>query len=188
MRRFVILLVFVSIGIASVSCDGRDRVYKTNTEILKENKLLDSFSESITYIPRNYTQVETDTILSNGFRIKIETYSDMDQGVLNTVTTDAIVHKKYYREFKSNIIVYKDDKKILSTQIDKSLFSNKFNNLYPSMENLVLSSVRVDQGIQDKKDETKIDINYYNPITDYYFNFKIIVNDSGEYNILNSQT
>ena len=50
---------------------------KTNTEVLKEHKLLDSFSEQIKYIPEKYTEVITDTILSNGFRVKIKYYYDM---------------------------------------------------------------------------------------------------------------
>ncbi len=184
--KFLLSTFLLILVVCSASCDGRDRVYKTNTDVLKENKLLDSFSENVTFIPDTYTQVVTDTILSNGFRIKIETYSDMKESILNTVTSDAIIHKKYYREFKSNVVVYKDDKEILSKQIDKPFFAKNFETLNTASDNLVLSSVFVDQEIQTNNDETKIDVNYYHPINNYYLNFRIIVNETGDFKILNS--
>lgn len=129
MKQFIFLLVIATIGIVSISCDGRDRVFKTNTEVLIENKLLDSFSENITYVPETYTEVATDTILYNGFHVKLKTYTIMDKHVVNEFKQDSIVYKKYYREFATDVIVTKNDKEIFNERIDKEFIHKHNNNL-----------------------------------------------------------
>ncbi|EMQ95160.1 hypothetical protein D778_00157 [Xanthomarina gelatinilytica] len=129
MKQFIFLLVIATIGIVSISCDGRDRVFKTNTEVLIENKLLDSFSENITYVPETYTEVATDTILYNGFHVKLKTYTIMDKHIVNEFKQDSIVYKKYYREFVTDVIVTKNDKEIFNERIDKEFIHKHNNNL-----------------------------------------------------------
>ncbi|MCX7549424.1 hypothetical protein [Xanthomarina sp. F2636L] len=122
MGKYIFTLVLMCIGIASVSCDGRYRVYKSNTDILIENKLLDSFSENITYIPESYTEVVTDTILSNGFHIKMKTYSNMEKSVLYEFKQDTINFKEYHREFISEVIITKNSKEVFNKIVDKQFF------------------------------------------------------------------
>lgn len=129
MKQFIFLLVIATIGIVSISCDGRDRMFKTNTEVLIENKLLDSFSENITYFPETYTEVATDTILYNGFHVKLKTYTIMDKHIVNEFKQDSIVYKKYYREFVTDVIVTKNDKEIFNERIDKEFIHKHNNNL-----------------------------------------------------------
>ncbi len=129
MKQFIFLLVIATIGIVTISCDGRDRVFKTNTEVLIENKLLDSFSENITYVPETYTEVATDTILYNGFHVKLKTYTIMDKHIVNEFKQDSIVYKKYYREFVTDVIVTKNDKEIFNERIDKEFIHKHNNNL-----------------------------------------------------------
>ncbi|WP_417882605.1 hypothetical protein [Xanthomarina gelatinilytica] len=129
MKQFIFLLVIATIGIVSISCDGRDRVFKTNTEVLIENKLLDSFSENITFVPETYTEVATDTILYNGFHVKLKTYTIMDKHIVNEFKQDSIVYKKYYREFVTDVIVTKNDKEIFNERIDKEFIHKHNNNL-----------------------------------------------------------
>lgn len=129
MKQFIFLLVIATIGIVSISCDGRDRMFKNNTEVLIENKLLDSFSENITYVPETYTEVATDTILYNGFHVKLKTYTIMDKHIVNEFKQDSIVYKKYYREFVTDVIVTKNDKEIFNERIDKEFIHKHNNNL-----------------------------------------------------------
>ena len=129
MKQFIFLLVIATIGIVSISCDGRDRMFKNNTEVLIENKLLDSFSENITYFPETYTEVATDTILYNGFHVKLKTYTIMDKHIVNEFKQDSIVYKKYYREFVTDVIVTKNDKEIFNERIDKEFIHKHNNNL-----------------------------------------------------------
>jgi hypothetical protein len=124
LSTLLLILIF-----SLASCDGRDRVYKTNTDILKENKLLDSFSENITFIPETYTEIATDTILSNGFHIKMKTYSHMEQSVLKEFELNTIKHKEYYREFVTEVIITKNSKEIFNKKVDKQFFDKLKNEL-----------------------------------------------------------
>ena len=76
---FLILSLFICF---LISCDGRDRSSKPNIEVLKENKLLDSFSENITYSPTREVKTVTDTILSNNFNVKIKTNFGVNRGIM----------------------------------------------------------------------------------------------------------
>ena len=123
MKKLIFLLALI--GVVSISCDGRDRVYKTDFNVLKAK----SISENITYIPEGYTEVVTDTMLSNGFRIKMKTYTDMEQSVLNEFKQDTINYKQYYREFVSEVTITKNSKEIFSHLIDKQFLYKLKNDL-----------------------------------------------------------
>lgn len=123
MRKLFFLLALI--GVVSISCDGRDRVFKTNSNVLKQK----SFSENISYIPENYTEVVTDTILSNGFHIKLKTYTDMEQSVLNEFKQDTINYKEYYREIVSEVSITKNSKEIFNDTIDKQFLYKIKNDL-----------------------------------------------------------
>ena len=72
---YKLLILISSLSIALLSCDGRDRTYKSNVEILKSNNLFESFSKQVNFIPNLPVEIFTDTILSNGFQVKINYYS-----------------------------------------------------------------------------------------------------------------
>src|SRR5690606_36328526 len=112
MKQFIFLLVIATIVIVSISCDGRYRVFKTNTEDLIENKLLDSFSEIISYVPETYIEIVTDTILNSVFHVKLKIYTIMDKHVIHAFKQDTVVYKKYYREFVTDVSVSINSKEI----------------------------------------------------------------------------
>lgn len=118
----ILLVVFLS-------CDGKDRAHKTNTEVLTESKLLDSSSENIKYFPETYFETITDSTLTNNFRVIIKTYADMKNSVLNEFQLGAILHKHYYRDAITEIKVLKNNLEIVSEKIDKSYFLKRDNEL-----------------------------------------------------------
>jgi len=117
MKKLLLLITFTCI--AFYSCDGRDRANKTNTEVLVEHKLLDSFSEKIEYIPKNYSEVVIDSVLSNGYSVKTKFYTDMENSISNKELTNSITSKTVYREFIAEIKVKLKDKSIFNQTIDK---------------------------------------------------------------------
>ncbi|WGD34651.1 hypothetical protein [Olleya sp. YS] len=121
MNKFIVLIL--AVFIALVSCDGRDRIHKTPQEVLIENKLLDSFSENIKYFPKEYVESTTDTVLSNGFRVKIKTYTDMENAVLQSFTVDTIKNRHYFREVISEVVVFKENKQVFKQNIDDTFLS-----------------------------------------------------------------
>lgn len=120
----LIYSIFV-IFVVLMSCDGRDRVHKTNEEVLTENKLLDSFSENITYLPENYIEKATDSILNNGYRVRVKFYSDMLKSVLVEEQKDVIITKTYHRELVTDVEIYKNSTQIFKDTLNTNFLLNK---------------------------------------------------------------
>ncbi len=141
-KLLVLLFIFV---VTLFSCDGRDRKHKTNVDVLKENNLLDAFSEKIKYTPKAYAEVLTDTILSNGYTIKIKTFSDMSHSFLDEFKVNAITHKHYFRKIISEVFIEKDNTIIFNTTIDNTFFkTNSISNTI-NFEDYILNPIEVDQ-------------------------------------------
>ena len=122
-RLIVLIFIFV---ISLISCDGRDRKYMNNTEILQENNLLNKFSEQVKFVPNAPVAINTDTILSNGFNVKIN-YRSIENNAFYKVTKkekDSII-KMNYKNFEAHIEVFKDDTPINQSTINKLLFSEE---------------------------------------------------------------
>ena len=151
MNKLLFLLFIFALTV--ISCDGRNRKYKTSVEVLKENKLLDSFSEQIKFTPEAYAEVLTDTILSNGYRIKIKTFSDMSKSFLNEYEVSTIRHKHYFRKFISQVYIEKDNVVIFNTILDNAFFEKKSVSNTINFENYILTPLEVDQikSIEDNK-------------------------------------
>ena len=180
MKTILTALILISC-ICLASCDGRNRVHKPNKTVLKETKLLDSFSESIKYIPETYTEIKTDTLLSNGFHIKMKTYSSMNKSVLNEFKQDSINYKTYYREFVSEVIITINEEEIFNEIIDKSFLINLNSNL---QLNHAIVKIGVDESSSTSKNSitlTTIIEGIENPKLTY---LNLIVNAKGEYNLV----
>ena len=174
MNKFFIL--FILIIITFLSCDGRGRKHKTNEDVLKENQLLDSFSESIKYIPETYTEVETDTILSNGFRVKIKTYTEMQDNVLNEFTIDTIKYKFYYRNYTGKLDVYFNNSPILEETIDKAFLNKAKDREF--WDDAIMAGISLDD-INSTKKEVSITVLYCIPESEICKEFIIIVDKKG---------
>lgn len=175
-----IIFVILTIFITCISCDGQDRVHKSNQEILEQNKLLDSFSEHISYIPETYTETKTDTILSDGTRIAIKIYSDMSTSVLKTFKKDAIQYKEYHRDFNAHIIVYKQGSEIFNNIINKEFLSNSLVASV-NLEDTTLKNVKVDEMTSYLDNLLVIDFTFAkidNVISSVY---KIYIEDTGKF-------
>jgi len=176
------LIVLILLCIALVNCDGRDRVFKTTEEALIENKLLDSFSESIKYFPEHYSETETDTILSNGFKVKIKTITDMENNYLDEFKQDSITHKHYYRDLKS-IITITHNKVVFEEQIDKDFILNLDSEFESLAKESVLSNVWLDQEKSLSNSNSTINILYCKPETDWCTFFRLIVDKDGQFSL-----
>ncbi|GAA3608587.1 hypothetical protein Q4Q39_09815 [Flavivirga amylovorans] len=174
--RILTLLILTCIMTLS-SCDGRDRKYKTNAEILTENKLLESFTEEIKFIPETYTEIKTDTILSNGFKVKMIYHSLENDFVLESrkMKNDSIA-KIHHKNFEAELLVFKDD-----IIINKSLISKK---LFYEFENPTFWASAVMQFIWIDHDASNNDILYLNtsfciPNTEECKDFIIKIDENG---------
>ncbi|WP_345274617.1 DUF4738 domain-containing protein [Flaviramulus aquimarinus] len=114
--------------ITLISCDGRDRIHKINAEVLHEGNLLNVFSQQIKFIPEQPIIIATDTILKNGFQIKIKYNSLENHDIVKIVKNKKnTITKVHYKNFEAKIEVLKDGNIINKSSISKALF-NKFQN------------------------------------------------------------
>jgi hypothetical protein len=143
--------------IAFTNCDGKDRASKNNKEKIENSDLSSSFFEHVNYFPKKYVEVITDTILSNGFTVRIKTFSDMENKILITKKTDTITQKNYYRNwvselqvsFKSNVLLIKtidnsflqNIKTIKETGLSMLQFTNIYVNQNKSLQNILVLDV-----------------------------------------------
>lgn len=137
------LLILLLTTIVFISCDGRDRKYKSNAEVLHENNLLNSFSEKIEFIPKHHVQIVTDTILSNGFQVKLKYNSIENNAIvkLKKIKKDT-VSQIHYKNFEAKLQVIKSGKIITENVIDKTFFSQYETNAF--WKNAIMQYVWID--------------------------------------------
>ncbi|GAB4164840.1 MAG: hypothetical protein Tsb0033_26440 [Winogradskyella sp.] len=193
MRNILGVLLIIIIGFTS-SCEGR----KTKSQALAED--IEEFKKTVNvqvevYKPENYLEREVDTTLSNGFRVKIKAYTDMDNSVLFTKIKDTINYQTYYRNFKFDILVEKENKVIYNKSFDKQKANKafKFNSnlvkgseLYNFDKLATLNAIQVDDD-PSYTNTVVIDIVYTIPETDKVSYHKILINDKGKANFIQTE-
>ncbi len=160
----------------SFGCDGKERSHKSNEEILMDSKLLDSFTENIQYIPDSYSEVENDTLLSNGFRVKIMTYTEMNNYVINEFTIDTINYKFHYRTYTGKLEFFYKNEAILELSINKSYF--KENKDKEFWDKAILGGISIDE---NKIFTNKVYLNvfYCIPESEICKEYNLIVDEKG---------
>lgn len=179
MRQLYIL--FLALIITLVSCDGRDRKHKTNAEVLKENKLLNSFTNQIKYFPEQYIEVFTDTILSTGFQIKIK-YHSLDNDYITKTSNSSKNSSETvcFKNFKAKFQILKNNNIVAQNIINKKLFS-KYESL-SFLEKAILQFVWIDYENSTKNFIT-LNTSLQIPETEIYKDFSIIIDKTGEIKI-----
>jgi hypothetical protein len=182
MKGLLIFILFISI--AFVSCDGRYKAYQTNEENLKAHKLYESFAEQVKYIPEAYFEATTDTILSNGFQVKITSYTDMENSYLNEFTKDSINHKEYYRNINNTISILKNNKEITSTLITKETFINYNGSLQNAIKNKVIQDIWLNQYASIINNKVTVNVLFQKPGTNDKKYYTLSFDENGSFNIV----
>lgn len=169
MRLLFIISVFSIFTF--LSCDGRDRVYQTNTEVLAKHNLLQSFSKKTTLIPESYTRIETDTILSNQFRIKLAYYSLADRLEI-TRNNDT----QLYANFEAQLQVTCANNILLNETINKALFK-RFNSII-DWDDAIMQHVWIDYE-SASENNVQLNVSFYTPKTGNYKDFCLTIDRKG---------
>ncbi|ULC58116.1 DUF4738 domain-containing protein [Flaviramulus sp. BrNp1-15] len=171
------LIVLFLLAIAFISCDGRNRIHKTNAEVLNENNLLDSFSEKLVFIPEQPVQIITDTILSNGFQVKLN-YSSLENDIiLKTIKKENdTITKIHYKNFKAKLEVFKNGKAINKSTIDKNLFQEFENNDF--WNKAIMQFIWIDYNTSTKN-TLYLNTSFNIPDTDIYRDFILKIDNLG---------
>ncbi|MBN4057955.1 hypothetical protein JYT34_00850 [Olleya sp. AH-315-K02] len=171
MKKICFISIFLLI--CFISCDGRDRVYNSNTDNLEESKLSDSFFERITYIPKHNTIIVTDTILNSELRVNVKFYSLIDKGV---AIKDENNHK-FFRQFESEINVFKKGKLLFTDILNTNDFIETDN---PSFWNTAILQFVWLEEFTFNEEQIELNCSFLKPNTNEYKSFKIYFNLFGE--------
>ena len=182
MNRFTFLIL--GIIITFLSCDGRDKVNRTPIEVLKEKNLFDAFSQRVTFYPKDYSEVKTDTIFNNGDKISIKTYTDMERTYLNEFTHDSITYKYHYRDFKASIEAIKNGI-VVQELIDREFILKYDKSLSNYMETSILKSVWVDQENCLNTNKIVLNILFTQPKSNTTKLFELTIDEKGKYKLVN---
>ncbi|MDG4715778.1 hypothetical protein [Winogradskyella marincola] len=189
------LLSFIIITvIAFTSCEGRITKNQALLKDIEEYKKTVSVQVDV-YNPENYTERQVDTLLNNGFRVKIKAYTDMDNSVLFTKIKDTINYQTYYRNFKFDILIEKDNKVIYNKSFDKEKANKVFrfnanlakgSQLHNFNKLAILNAIQLDDD-PSYTNIVAIDVMYAIPDTDKVSYHKILINDKGKANFIQTE-
>ncbi|WCO03068.1 hypothetical protein [Psychroserpens ponticola] len=176
MKKSALIILLIAIGF--FSCDrrgsAREHLQNSISEFNKKHTDLDL----ITYYPESYTEVQTDSIISNTFRVSIKNYSRMDAQILmSSETTDKKTKIKYHRIFESEINIALVSKNILSTTINAEDFKNTLQSEF--WNNATLEHVWVNQETSNTN-EVNLGISFLNPKNKAYKLYELVVTADGK--------
>lgn len=189
MKHFLGLLFIITI--AFTSCEGRKTSHQALAESIEEFKKTANLEVDV-FIPESYFEKEVDTVLHNGFKVKIKTFTDLEHSVDFSKIKDTINYQTHYRNFKFEISIKKDNKVIYNEHFNKERVNKDFNNSNNTKEGLIspdFDKLAVLKSIQINDDPSfitnvKIDILYTIPESDKHVGFTLVVDDKGRSNIL----
>ena len=152
MWKNVVILLVVSIYFSSCKNDSKFLNQVKNNEIEYVAEV----------IPKFHLKVETDTLLSNNFRVKIK-YNSLNKRVLKITETPFIINKSFYREFESVLEVFDGNEIIFNKKLTKDDFQGPSNNKF--WEKAILQFVEIDQLATQQNEKVVLAFLFFNPET-----------------------
>lgn len=175
-----LILLFFGVIITLVSCDGRDRIYKSNKAILEEHHLLNAFSEQIKFTPTEYTEIITDTLLSNNFKVNIKYFSSEKDSVIKIYKSDEAIITHHYKDFEAKLTVAKNNTTIIDGVINKSLFSKLEASSF--WNNAIMQFIWVDYA-KTTNNTVNLNVSFCDPKQNNCKDYTVIIHENGSVNI-----
>ena len=180
------LVILILLSIAFSSCDGRHRAYRSNEEVLKEANLFRSFSEVIKFIPQRNTKIITDTLLNNGFKVKLNYHSIESDFVIMTSKkgNDSII-KKHFKNFEAQFSTSFNNTIIANGIINKELFYNYTNRSF--LDHAIMQYVWIDY-LASTQSSIQLNTSFKIPETDKFKDFTLTIFNDGNIKIKEVKT
>ena len=172
MKNYSFILLLIAITIVT-SCDGRDRALESNKERLSRSNVSIDAIEVVKFVPEQYLKTVTDTLLDSKTNIQVSYYSSSNKSV---IIANNEHNETHYREFESEIKVFKNDKLLFEDIISKSNFITNEQNFW---KNAVLQYVWLDD-FESSDDNYKLFCSFLVPESEKYKMYSIHFNNSGE--------
>ena len=172
------IFIILAVTIAFFSCNRpeskRENLQNSISEFSKKHVDLDI----VTYFPEAYTEVQTDSIIANTFKVSIKNYTKMDSEIfINSETIEEKTRRNYHRVFESEINIVLASKELFHTTINAEDF--KDHSQPDFWNNATLQHAWVDQEASNNK-EVNLGISFINPKSNAYKLFELVVNTEGK--------
>ncbi|RKE94695.1 hypothetical protein [Ichthyenterobacterium magnum] len=180
MKQYLIL--FVVLITILVNCDRRKNAKESlqeSVEMFTKNNTV----EQITYFPEAYSEIVTDSILSNGNQIKIKHFTDLETNILNDFKVDTIHYKHYYRDFKAELSISNKVNQILNTTIDKALFIKNDSKNTDFLNDAIMTKVWLNDNQPAIQNDIIVNVLFCKPETDHCLFYEIYVDNVGKYSV-----
>ena len=172
-----ILILLIAFTSFFMSCDRRTSKKESLQHAISEFKHKQAIMEVVTYIPKEYTQIVTDTVIESKVNVHINNYSLMDDNVV--ITTDKNSYKKeFHRSFESEIVVYRSNVVWFKTLLNAKTFAD--NNYGLFWNNATLQHAWVNQE-ESNGENISIMVSFVNPSTESYRLYQLYINETGIY-------
>ena len=173
--------LFILTTVTLFNCDGRARAHKKNVQVLNENKLLESFSKKIEYTPKQYTEIVTDTILSNHFRIKLKYYSlSNDIMIKHQKLHNEWSYTHHFTNFEAKLNIQFSNSSEINLSINKESFTNFNNEAFWS--EAIMQYPWVDYEATTKN-TVSINVSFCKPESRSCLDYRLTFTDKGDYTI-----
>lgn len=177
MKKSILFLFLVAIAILSCTRPGSKREHLQNS-ISEFNQKHSDLNLSVQYYPEHYTEVQTDSIIANTFKVRIKNFANMNSQILVSSETEGTKTKlNYHRVFESEIRIASATKVLLSTSIKAQDF--KDTNQPEFWNNATLEHVWVKQEASNNK-ELYLGISIINPKNKTYKLYELLVDTEGQ--------
>jgi len=183
MYKSVLQPIFAILALAlfMLNCDGRTSTSKALKESVKQFNAENTI-EFVSHYPETYTETKKDTLLSNGFRIQLKTFSNMHKSISKTMSSNGANYNIKYREFESSIILEYNNVIIFHNTIDKTFLNQSLPEDLD--ENLLLKSAWINEEASLFSDIVAIDLEYCKIDSDNCTSFNLRVDKNGNFELL----
>ncbi|WP_092581107.1 hypothetical protein [Hyunsoonleella jejuensis] len=175
--RYISLIAFICFILFS-ACDGR----VSRRESLKESvsKFMHSKQplEIVAYVPTVYSEIETDTILNNGYKVNIKRFTNMNTAVLHYFTGKNINYKHFFRQINSEITVYKNDRLILQNVFRNEHLPKHVIKKF-DFESYLNNGLHVNELASLESNTLVLETSYFKPKGDIKMMLRIIIDENG---------
>lgn len=172
-----LILIFAIGCVAFLSCDGRKSKSESLKISIEEFNQKQSIIELVTFYPKDYTEVVTDTLISNKVKVHIKNYSLPDETIaMSSSDFNTKNDHKVHRVFESEVAVSTPTKVIFNTHISaeqfKSISTDDFWN------NATLQQVWVNQELSTTQN-IQLEMSFINPKENSYKLYRMSIDESG---------
>lgn len=179
MKNLFFIIAIVSV--VFMSCDGRKSKNVALKESVKEYNQRESNLVVVKYYPKEYTEVVTDTLLSNQVKVHIRNYSLDNEAILISNSDESATRKiKYHRVFESDVLITTPSRELFKTHISAIQFA--FINPDEFWDNATLQNVWLNEELSTAED-IQLEMSFINPQNKSYKLFRMTVDRLGKHQI-----